>query len=358
MTVLMDASYQWSSRTADERFSSVQDLHNAALGYKEGSYYDEQVNVANFRVKPDVENDRLLLVNNDDEYSLTNWSFGQLCRDADAPASYLSKLPVSLAATNLNHGLEDSEKKTNMMLLKTQKQVDILRSMNSDRYDRIWNSDITRRLLEIEAEGIWRPAPAAFDGSRGLYLGDRSMFAFMVDNERRIFEKGPGGGLSRGFFLRNSEVGASAFAIMTFFYEYICGNHRVWGAQKIAEINIRHIGEANEKAFVGLEAELVRYAEASADEDEQRIEAMRTFKIGNNLDEVLDKVLSLRIVGLGKKMITNGFEVAKLHEDWYGDPRTVWGLAGGLTQIARDEPIADDRIALELASKRVMELAA
>jgi len=87
---------------------------------------------------------------------------------------------------------------------------------------RIWNSEITSRLCDLEARGPWQPAPAAFDGSRGLYMGDRDLFAFMVDSGRRIFEKLPGGGLSRGFFVWNSEVGAASFGIQTFFYEYVC----------------------------------------------------------------------------------------------------------------------------------------
>ena len=38
---------------------------------------------------------------------LTNWSFGQLCRKISAPAGYLEGLPASLAAQNINHGLEE-----------------------------------------------------------------------------------------------------------------------------------------------------------------------------------------------------------------------------------------------------------
>jgi excisionase family DNA binding protein len=48
----------------------------------------------------------------------------------------------------------------------------------------------------------------------------------IADSNRRIFETLPGGGLSRGFFVWNSEVGAASFGIQTFFYEY------VWFLQK------------------------------------------------------------------------------------------------------------------------------
>jgi hypothetical protein len=30
---------------------------------------------------------------------------------------------------------------------------------------------------------------------------------------------------------------------MTFLYEYVCGNHRVWGARHLDEARIIHIGK-------------------------------------------------------------------------------------------------------------------
>ena len=44
-------------------------------------------------------------------------------------------------------------------------------------------------------------------------------------------------------------------------------------------------------------------------------------------------------------------------EDWYGNPHSVWGVVGGMTEIARDLPNADDRLALESAAGKVMEIA-
>ena len=40
----------------------------------------------------------------------------------------------------------------------------------------------------------------------GLYLGDRSLFAFLIHEDRRI-EDGTDAGLLRGFLVWNSEVG-------------------------------------------------------------------------------------------------------------------------------------------------------
>ena len=228
-------------------------------------------------------NDLILTGPKGGEASLTNWSFGQVAERAKAPAAYLKTLPASIAADCLNDGLRRHKGPDAQLLVSKNPGTGLLsaRAVTSDKYSRIWNADITKRLLELEAKGPWQPAPAAFDGSRGLYLGDRDMFAFLVDNERRIFETGPGGGLSRGFFCWNSEVGDASFGIMTFLYEYVCGNHRVWGVQNVNEARIIHIGrDQSSKALEMMTVEVRKYAEVSSADDEAKVLSARRYQIG------------------------------------------------------------------------------
>lgn len=357
MTTLMSAAKQWASRPADERFYSVADLHAAALSYRDNAARTV-VPTEKLRVEAH-DNDVYLMAKNDLKIDLTNWSFGQLSQVADAPASYLQRLPAHMAADCLNHGIKLANARDNEMMFKREHSGMVtLRALTSQKYSRIWNADITGRLAELEQVGPWQPAPAAMDGARGLYLGDRDMFAFMVDNDRRVFEKAPGGGLSRGFFVSNSEVGKTSFKVTTFYYNHICSNHYVWGASGIKEVKIRHVGNASEKAFNDeLYAELTAYANGSATEDEMRIEKMRTHVVGKDLEEILDTVLGLKIAGINRKQVTAGYELAQQREDWYGEPNTVWGLAGGLTEIARDLPNADERVAMEAATGKLCEIA-
>jgi len=359
MATLTQASNELMRRPADERYSSVTDLHNAALGYKTRARRAE-IRTEKLRVG-NVGGD-LRLIGAKDEIKMTNWSFGQLATVAGAPSNYITSLPADLAVECMNYGLRrasgpESNRENNLLFDRAESGMATLRALTSTKYERIWNSQVTERLLRLEQEGPWQPAPAAFDGSRGLYMGDRDMFAFMVDNDRRIFESLPGGGLSRGFFVRNSEVGAASFSIYSFKYNFICGNHMVWGASELRGVKIRHIGAAGANAFGNLEAELIRFAESSAKEDELQIAAMRRYTIGKDLDEVLDVVMGLKIDGLGRGLVKQGYELAVQREDWYGAPNTMWGLAGGLTEIARDLPNADTRTRLEAATGKLIEMA-
>jgi hypothetical protein len=291
--------------------------------------------------------------------ALNNWSFGQLCTKVGAPASFLASLKPATAANVLNERLLTERAEGDAALLFQRDGDELgLRALVSSSYTRIWDGDITSRLLRLQEQAPqWQPAPAAFDGSRGLYAGDRDMFAFLVDNERRIFEQDKNGGLGRGFFVWNSETGAKSFGVMTFFYEYVCGNHRVWGASGVSELRIRHVGNADERAFGELAVELRKYAEGSAQEDEAKVLKARAYSLGESKDAVLDRIFGLRVPGLSLKTATQAYELAEKREDWYGSPRSAWGFTGGLTELARDAENADARVDLDRAAGKVMQLA-
>ena len=359
MSVLMRANREWSTRPSDERFGSLKDMHAKAVDIRTRAKV-AQIKADALRVAAD--GDRLGLVGQKTGKfaQLTNWSFGQVAERAKAPKEFLQSISADTAARCLNEGLANRDDGGDSLVALNDVKGDVIttRALTSDKYCRIWNSDITKRLVDLEAQGTWRPAPAAFDGSRGLYLGDRDMFAFLVDNDRRIFETGPGGGLSRGFMTWNSEVGGGAFGIMSFLYEFICGNHRIWGAQNVSELKVIHIGKSQDaKAFDMMKVELKKYAEASAADDEAKVEAARTYQIAATKEDVLNTVFGLKSPVLTRKLITAAYDKAEQRVDWYGSPRSAWGFAGGLTEIGRDMPNASDRQAIDVAASKVMEMA-
>lgn len=370
MTTLMQAFNQWASRPADERFSSLESLITAVRSVRERARTSKHVNLAQCEVTT-LDETPMLRSPSGVIADMTHHAFGQLCRLVEAPAHYLRTLPAALAADNLNLGLcrlpESADADT--MAFDATLLVDMqdagaatparrIRQFCSEKYGRIWNLDVALRLQRLTHERPeWQPAPAAFDGSRGLYASDEDMFCFMVDNDRRIFESLPGGGLGRGFFVSNSEVGAGSFTVTTFLYEYVCGNHRVWGAKGVKELRIPHLGNADEKAFRSLTIELTKYADSSASYDEELIRRARAKIFGATKDEVLDAVFGLRIDGMSRKMIAAGFDRAVEREDRYGDPTSAWALAGGITELSQEKPNAKDRTTLDRAAGKLMEVA-
>lgn len=364
MTTLMKASNQWATRPEDERFASLEDLHAACLHHKHIATEHQGLKLSDCSVEvmgefADVGTELPVLSTPLGSMEFSNWSFGQLCTTVGAPAEYLRRLPAYLATDNLNHGLAslDQESRPRMALV-AQNGSRVLRSLTSESYKRIWDADISARLLRLhELHPEWQPAPAAFDGTRGLYASDSDIFAFMVDNDRRIFETLGDGGLGRGFFIWNSEVGAQSFGIMTFLYEYVCGNHRVWGAKNVSEIRIKHVGAAVSDAFEALTVEVKKFMDAGTEQDATRIKAAMRFRFGATKDDVLDAVLGLRSVEIPRRLISDSFDLADEHAEWYGDPRSAWGLAGGMTEIARDLPNASERTKLDRLAGKLMQAA-
>lgn len=381
---LFKASNQWATRPADERFWTVTELHQACRGYR-AQAQTAAVPYRTLRARaqgPDV----LLVGQTNRPAHLTHWAFGQLAQRAGAPASYLRTLPAPLAAECVNTGLTAREDGDTAHLLLHPNGGLLCRAMVSEDYTRIWNSDITARLLKLEEQG-WRVPPArpSTNGGptrpatqqdvlrargngglsvnvgdliapAGLYASDHDLFAFLV-REDRLINGGDGDILSRGFFIWNSEVGASSLGIMSFLYDYVCGNHIVWGARGVKELRITHRGDADERAFRELRGKLVEYADASVSEDEARITRAKQFSLGKDKAAVLDAVFGLRIPALSRVRIGEAFDLAEQHENAHGASTTAWGLASGLTRLSQTLPYADDRVTLDRAAGRVLEVA-
>lgn len=376
---LFHANNQWSTRPADERFSSIQELYDATKAY---SLTARENKVAVSAIRTEAINGDVQLVGRaGNPAKLTHWSFGQLAQRISAPAGYLRELPATLACQNLNHGLAKyADKADTANLLFHSNGSLLLRAFTSDRYERIWNWEVAERLLALESQG-WKAAKPTMHWSGGdvskciscggtgnggtcmyckgtgnvlpaLYASDHDMFAFVVNDSAVIAEPGNPSGLRRGVIVQNSEVGASALKLTRFLFRDICCNFIIWGASQVLEIKVRHIGNARYR-WQGYEAELRRYLGQSAAQDEAKISAARTVKIGDTKEQVLDRLFGMKSVLLSRKTLEAGYDAALPEQD--GNPNTVWGMVNGLTRHSQTRPYADERTAIDTAAGKLME---
>jgi len=285
------AHRQWAERPADERFWNLQDLHKHVQTIRAASK-EATTTLDTLRVAATDNND-LMLSRGGGRLGFTNWSFSQLCRRIGAPGSYLSTLPAVTAAECINESIR-MENKANgsdnkVKLLHYQNGSQRLRAVTGPDYCRIWNGDVTSRLVRLSEEQGWRNPPTRTGGAKGeasrpateadcmgasfvqpgdmispggLYASDRDMFAFLVDPSK-VVNDGTDDGLFRGFFAQNSEVGDCSWILTFFLFRGTCGNHIIHGGKLLREIRIRHVGSANDRAMRALRAELTEYANAS-----------------------------------------------------------------------------------------------
>lgn len=389
MTTLMQASKQWAVRPADERFWNLSELHEACATMRREAR-TATVAVDALRVEA-VDGDVRLEGRTGAQARLTNFSFSQLARYASAPPSYLETLPATLAAQNLNYGLKarasQNDNKLNLLFRTQAAEANTLpaltlRACVTEVYERIWNSELTARLLELEPRG-WRPPPAmkapvdavqvrkateADCGSwtlvqpgmdispNGLYASDRDMFVFLIHPDK-VIKAGGGREMFRGFFLENSEVGnGRSWRISTFLFDYVCYNSIVWGAERIADVKVKHIGSAGERAAQLFNVNVVKYAESSALETEQRIERARQYQIAATREEVIESLFSMRQLGIGRKVLESAYERAEA-QPAYGSPRSAWGMSQGLTEVSQSIPYANEKTRVDTAAGKIVELA-
>jgi hypothetical protein len=358
---LMQASRQWASRPADERFTSLDDM---LTHFRDQRAHSREVVCPTSRLSlvPQPDHKGLLLEGpNGHGYAPTHWSFGQLCGLADAPAGYLRKLPSDMAADCLNYGLrvvrpEKAPEDIGALLYRNGEPI--LRAATGPRYGRVWNADVTAQLVDRFGDGIsghWR-VPGEFGkavqvtkDNTTLYASDRDMFVFLADEERRITvpnrRNGRSGDMARGFFVWNSEVGSATFGIATFLFDYVCCNRIVWGAAEYKQVTIRHTSGAPERFLQEIAPALESYAQSSTANVTQAIEDARSKVITDKVDEFLTSRFSRGIV--------NSMKTA--HELEEGRPiETAWDAVVAATAVARSIPHQDSRVDLERAAGKIL----
>lgn len=354
---LFKAHKQWAERPDDERFSSLTELHAACKQYA-SSAKEKTVPFTDMRVE-NLDGDVQLVGRAGVPAKLTHWAFGQLCARVEAPASYLRELPATLACQNLNYGLaqriKDATGNALASLLFHQNGGLLLRAITTDSYSRIWNYEVAERLMDLEGSG-WKPATPdirQIDDKLPLYASDHDMFVFLSNRNVTVAEAGSSGAVYRGVIVENSEVGASALKLTRFLYREMCGNHIIWGASNVMDISVRHVGEARQK-WNHYAAQIRRYAESSASDDEAKIASAKRCIIGRTKEDVLDALFGKRSLGLSRKAIESGYDAVVGSQD--GPANSQWGIVQGLTRYSQTIPYADKRTAIDVAAGKIMDL--
>ncbi len=353
MTNLYDAHRQWAIRPPDERFDSLESLHKAVNSRRTASH-EEVRSIMNIDIKT-VGGGELAVNGGTPPALLTNWSFGQLCSMTGAPARYLRTLPPELVTLCIRHALVKADSECRLLLRQPEggNGMDhlVCSALTGPGYGRIWDSSVVEYLMEAVDGTAWRVPPAhPLDGSQnaGLYASDRDMFAFMVNSED-VIEVG-NAKLGRGFFCWNSETGAATFGLTTFLYNYVCGNHVVWGAEEVSELRIIHRHKAPERFIQEALPTLNRFVESRIGANQIRDTITRAMdtNIGGTLEEVQVRLGPDQFT---KKELSDAWETGTAEHE---DVTTLWGMVQGLTATARMKVYADQRVDLERRAGKLL----
>ena len=251
------AHREWATRPPDERYASVQALHEAARA-RRTARWSATSRPANSGPKRLAATASPLCEASGRQAALTHWSFEQLAAIAGAPPKYLRSLPAPIASDAINYGLQRHRRQQHQLFVDRDAPWTV-HAITSSRYARVHHDELATRVLDLmAAHPAWSLPLGYKDGvygaervPSGAYLGDRDMFLFLVDGNRDLEDPTDSthAGLFRGFILRNSDVGAAALTLDLFLFRAVCANHIIWGFQHVAGFRRRHVGASIQDAW-------------------------------------------------------------------------------------------------------------
>jgi hypothetical protein len=149
-------------------------------------------------------------------------------------------------------------------------------------------------------------------------------------------------------------VGKAALGGQIGYLDMVCGNHILWGVRDVTEFSIRHVGDP-EARFREVQIELRKYANEGVSLEQAKIVEAQSMRIGGTKDDVIDTLFGKRSLGLGRKLLESAYEVAE-QTPRYGDPRTVWGMVNGLTEVSQRSGYQDERCKIDRAAAKLMDV--
>lgn len=360
MATIMSLNAQWANRPADERFTSLHEMH-AKLVADRAISAARVVSSRKLTAIGKSANELTVAGPTGVEYAPSHWAFGQLATLAGAPAGYLRSLPAPLAADCVNVGLHVNREVEDVgVLLRNNPNARSLLAATGPAYGRIWNVDIVRHLMNQFGDGAtgrWR-VPGEFGrritvnkDNTTLYAGDRDMFVFLCDEDNRLPVATRRGGepdtLARGFMISNSEVGSATLSIRMFAFDYVCANRIIWGATELGEVSIRHTAKAPDRWLEEALPVIQAYTNSATGGMVDRIKIAQETKV-----EALDKFLASRQFGprVAQRIITAH------DQDEHRPMETVWDVVTGVTAYARSIPYQAERVAVETEAGKILEM--
>ena len=347
---------EWAHRPDDQRFLTLNSLHDYNVA-KRAASAEGVVALAAMRLEPS-QNGALALYDptTGAHARLTNWSFGQLCARAKAPASYLRTLPAALAVAPLEYSMGKDNEQAKLLLHGKAKELRV-NCVSSISYGRIYDSDVTGAILEHVDQNTWKVPSASYakhDPLRAttLYASDRDCFIALVDDQHPI-EAPSGDKLFRGFIARNSEVGLCKFDFIAFLYRYICDNRQIWGGQELFNFSIRHTSGGPARYMQQVRPALEKYLTAGTLGVVDQIKKARALEVAKTDD---DAMLWMINKGFAKGVSEKAFALASQEQGL--NPRSLYGVVQGLTGVAHDITYNDERLDLERKAGALMQLAA
>ncbi len=312
---------------------------------------------------------------------LTNYSMTQVAGMAKIQTHVLERLHKrnrdDLVVDNLNTLFPNRRAETKFVLIRDNyddaRMIEsIARAVNGGAYSRLWDYELFSEMEDFLMTRGFTPmlpdmrSEAMRSGlmhglNTGLFRGDQCSFGFFfVENDLEGDSKNLGG-LKPGMMVWNSEVGARSFGFHTFYYHEASGSILIWTPTNHKRKRFVHRGHNLRRAF----KEYVVTLEDVADNFQARyLEDIKNFEVAaitafavddNAAIERLNRVFKMSAVAARAAV-----NAAKLRQNNYGLPLSVWNIALGIAweagQTGRAESLVDETLVATKVMRAILKV--
>jgi hypothetical protein len=375
-----EVSMQWMARPADQRFTSLDDLHAFKEKFWKGSF-QARVQTDGFElitpeIKEQADLHRLTVGVKVDlgdtvearEIAPTHWAFGQMAGLAKSPAAFLRELPSPLVSDVLTWRLRHAREIEEVKLYGGATE---LYAATGPDYGRIPDYEVVEAVRAVAGSGrgekrwkipgvlywntdLYNPEAPVTKDSTTLYASDRDVFMFLVDDRNPIevskLASGEPDLMFRGFYVQNSEVGSRSLKLASFYLRGVCMNRNLWGVEGFEDVRINHTRLAPDRWLRQAVPALNAYAEGSAAKLVAGVKLAKAAKAADDQEGAVAFLTQRRF------SLTRAKAILEQGEKEEGrPPRTVWDMAQAITANARNLLNTDDRLKQELAAKAILD---
>lgn len=326
MTALTRASRELFRRGPDEQFETFDALARHCQEQKDESQERWHAPAA---LKAQTAMSGLVLsAGGDGAFTLTDWSFGQLCSLAKVSKETVNRLSPETAGRVFQETLPQGRKPVQIFT-----RDEEVRAIHGTGYTRLHDADLLTMLREFATDFV--PPQQAAKGGTGLYAGEQDMFCFLIDPTG--WAEISGEAFAPGFFLWNSEVGKRSVGVQTFWFQAVCANHIVWDAVEVVEFTRKHTTSVHESfsQIRRIIESLVHTRDARRDGFVRVIKSAMETTLGADAEEAMK---ALAAAGINRTLAKHALELARERGRF-----TVFSVVDALTRLSGELRYAGER---------------
>lgn len=377
-----EVSMQWMARPADQRFLSLDALHDYKRQFWEGAWQTRHraetleliapepktpadLHKLTVGVKMDTAGGDVQRVR---EVAPTHWAFGQMAALAKSPAQFLRELPSPLVADVLGYRLRHAREIEEVKLYGGAEE---LYAATGPDYGRIPDYEVVQAVRQVAGSGrgerrwkipgvldwqthMYNPEAPVTGDSTTLYASDRDVFIFLVDDRNPVevgkLADGSPDLMFRGFFIQNSETGSRSLKLAAFYLRAVCMNRNLWGVEGFDEIKINHTRLAPDRWLQQAMPALHAYANGSSKKLIDGVNAAKAARVADDHDAAVEFLAQRKF---SKSRIEAVLAIGEREEGH--EPRSAWDMAQAITAHARSALNTDDRLAVEIEAKKILD---